>query len=136
VNPVNRGARTVLVFALLAFLAGCDDREAASFRKVGAKTLAKVEALAGEAGSRLGVRLEETQAKVDHFTVPARVRARLRWDQALAGADVQVQADGAAVTLTGTVRTDEQRRRAVELAQSTAGVTAVTERLAVAGKGE
>ena len=131
---MNRGARPLVLCTLLAALTGCDDREAASFRKVGTRTLAKVEALASEANNRFNLRLEEAGATADHLTLPARVRARLRWDQALAGTDVQVQAEGGAITLTGTVRTDDQRKRAVELAESTAGVTGVTERLAVAAQ--
>jgi osmotically-inducible protein OsmY len=59
------------------------------------------------------------------------VSARLSWDKSLAGVPVQVRANGGRVELHGTVPDLTQRRRAVELAESTAGVTEVVDALQV-----
>ena len=61
----------------------------------------------------------------------ARVSARLRWDKALAGSKIQVQAKDGVVELKGPVIDLAQRRRAVELAESTAGADKVTDLLEV-----
>ncbi len=60
------------------------------------------------------------------------VQNRVRWDKALAGAalEFQVQPDGT-VVLRGAVLDDAAKRRAVDLAQSTIGVTAVVDELVV-----
>ena len=57
---------------------------------------------------------------------------RLAWDKNLADARIQVRADGGAVELKGAVREAGQSKRAVELAESTAGVDKVTDSLEVA----
>jgi osmotically-inducible protein OsmY len=64
-----------------------------------------------------------------------RVRARLRTDAGLEGAKITVAADGGVVKLGGKAETAAQRERAVQLAQSTTGVTKVEQEIAVpAGK--
>jgi hypothetical protein len=64
-------------------------------------------------------------------TVDERVRARLRTDAALDGANVSVSADSGVVKLTGKAETSAQRERAVQLAQTTKGVTKVEQEIAV-----
>jgi osmotically-inducible protein OsmY len=58
-----------------------------------------------------------------------RVSARLRWDKTLSEAPIDVQTNGAVVELRGKVRDLTQRRRAVELAGTTAGVEKVNDLL-------
>ena len=55
--------------------------------------------------------------------------ARLRWDKQLADTAIEVVPAGAGVELRGKVRNLEQRRRAVMLADSTAGVEGVKDSL-------
>lgn len=64
----------------------------------------------------------------------SRVQHRLRWDKRLANAILQidVQANGA-VILRGSVSDAAAKIRAVDLAESTVGVTRVVDNLAVAG---
>jgi osmotically-inducible protein OsmY len=60
------------------------------------------------------------------------VLTRLRWDKGLAGTAVQVDTPGTGVVrLQGTVADDQQRRRAVDLAESTQGVEKVVDELTV-----
>jgi osmotically-inducible protein OsmY len=60
-----------------------------------------------------------------------RIAARLRWDALLADVRIEVQVIGQEVELKGTVKNDAQRRRAADLAETTAGVQAVNEALKV-----
>ena len=62
-----------------------------------------------------------------------RVTSRIRWDKQLVAAvlQIEIQADGTAI-LRGSVPTEGAKLRAVDLAQSTDGVTAVVDELAVA----
>jgi hypothetical protein len=60
----------------------------------------------------------------------ARVRWRIRWDKALAGADIQVDSPtGGVVQLRGVVNDLTRQRRAVELAETTEGVDKVVSEL-------
>jgi osmotically-inducible protein OsmY len=69
-------------------------------------------------------------ASVNSTPIDARVRWRIRWDKALAGADVQVDSpSGGVVQLRGVVNDLSRQRRAVELAESTEGVDRVISEL-------
>lgn len=59
-----------------------------------------------------------------------KVQNRLITDQALAGADISVLADGSEVKLRGVVANADARRRAIDLAQSTVGVQRVVDEMA------
>ncbi len=65
----------------------------------------------------------------DETSLDARVSIRLRWDKNLADMPIQVSSKGAVVELKGAVRDLDQRRRAVEIAESTAGVEKVVDAL-------
>ncbi len=62
----------------------------------------------------------------DLITPAERVRLRLRTDKSMDGTTVLVVPDGDGVKLRGEVKNASQRVRAVELAQTTAGVEHVT----------
>lgn len=63
----------------------------------------------------------------------SRVAARLHWDKTLSDTGIQVQSRGSEIELKGTVQTAEQRRRAVDLAETTAGVERVIDSLELSG---
>jgi hypothetical protein len=60
-----------------------------------------------------------------------RVSQRLRTDKALQGIKLDVFAHGGEIELKGNLTTDEQKRRAAELAEATAGVEKVTDNTVV-----
>jgi hypothetical protein len=64
-------------------------------------------------------------------TLEGRVAARLHWEKSLSGAQIQVLVKGEAVELRGTVASQEQKQRAVQLAETTAGVERVSDLLTV-----
>lgn len=75
---------------------------------------------------------ENTRARVNDMSVEARVYGRLHWDKMLESSPIQltVEAQGIA-TLRGSVPSEEAKKRAVELAADTVGVSRVIDQLAV-----
>ncbi len=61
----------------------------------------------------------------------AKIKAKMALDDTLDGSDIDVHTAGTVVTLGGSVDSDAQRRRALQLARETEGVTSVADRLDV-----
>lgn len=110
--------------ALLPLLAGCSSNDADHLARIGRKTVNKTASLAGGEGG-----WQMFRAGLDEATLDARVSARLRWDKVLADTSIEVRTNGPVVELRGRVRDLAQRRKAVELAESTAGVERVVDAL-------
>jgi hyperosmotically inducible protein len=90
-------------------------------RETGAAIGEKVASGANQAGRAL------TQAGLT-----AKIKSKMTLDDTIKAADINVDtAEGGVVTLTGTVRSEAERTRAVQLARETAGVTSVNDKLAV-----
>jgi len=88
------------------------------------KAREKINSASGESGRGLTTGWQS-------MALDARVSARLRWDKTLSNEQIQVQATGGVIELKGTVRDLGQRRRAVELAESTVGTEQVLDLLEV-----
>jgi hypothetical protein len=63
--------------------------------------------------------------------IAAAIRAHLAEDQHLDGSDLGVTVTGTTASLTGSVVTEADRRRAIEITQEVPGVTAVVDELRV-----
>jgi osmotically-inducible protein OsmY len=118
-----------LLAGLGLLLCGCNHDDAERLARVSQKAAAHVLAAAPDAGNKLrngwqGVRGGSLDAALD-----ARVALRLQWDKDLADTSITVTAVDGVVELKGTVQTLAQRQKAITLAQSTAGVTQVTDSL-------
>lgn len=100
--------------------------------RVGRKLSARAEALATDPEGGLNKGWQAVCSGWQETTLAGRVAARLHWDKKLVDAQIQAAATGNTVELRGTVRDLEQRRRAVELAETTTGVDKVTDALEVA----
>jgi hyperosmotically inducible protein len=74
---------------------------------------------------------DEAQRAVVNGTLTAKIKAKMALDDRVKAANIDVDTTGSVVTLTGRVSSDEERRRAVQLARETDGVTSVIDRLAV-----
>jgi hypothetical protein len=111
---------------LLILSAGCNQQDAEAMSRIG-KKLASV---AGDLKEHLG---SGWQGVYNGMGLEARVAARLRWDKSLADMTIHVKATGGEIELKGTVQNAEQRRRAVDLAESTAGVERVNDSLELSG---
>jgi osmotically-inducible protein OsmY len=100
--------------------------------RVGRKLTARAEAWTADQDGGLKKGWQAVCNGWQETGLAGRVAARLRWDKKLADAQIRTRAMGNTVELKGTVRDAEQRRHALELAESTTGVEKVTDGLEVA----
>jgi osmotically-inducible protein OsmY len=119
--------RGLLLTPLL--LAGCQNQDAEQLARLGAKLSEKTEALLIGSSGPLTQTWPSLPVQFGDLSLDARVASRLRWDKRLADLNLRVKADGNTVELHGQVKELEQRRRAVELAETTAGVEKVADKL-------
>jgi len=90
-------------------------------KEVGAEVGAKT----AEAANRAGAILNEG-------AVTAKIKSKMALDDLVRARTIDVTTSGQVVTLAGTVASEAERSRAVQLARETAGVTQVVDRLTVA----
>src|SRR5437868_14702444 len=115
----------VIPFAVfILFIVGCSNNDQEHLARAAGKAREKIKNAGGESGRGLTTGWQSV-------AVDARVSARLRWDKILSNEKIQVQATGGVIELKGTVRDLTQRRRAVELAESTVGAEQVVDLLEV-----
>lgn len=115
---------------LLLLGGGCVRQDTEIFARVGHK-------LGDRARERLALVREKLPFPLPRFgeeTLLETVELRLRSDRALQGTKIEVALKAAEVELRGTLTSDEQKRRAVELAESTQGVEKVVDALTVGEK--
>ena len=62
-------------------------------------------------------------------SVTAKIKSKMALDELVKARNIDVDTNGSVVTLTGVVGSEAERRRAVELAKQTEGVTSVIDRL-------
>jgi len=88
---------------------------------------------ARNAGAKIG---EETANAVNRAEdalknagVTAKIKSKMALDDSVKARNIGVDTNGSVVTLTGTVGSEAERRRAVQLARETEGVTSVVDHL-------
>ena len=119
------GNRRWLFFAGIILCGlGCNSSDQDHLARAAGKAHEKIQSATGESSRGLTTGWQS-------MALDARVSARLRWDKALSSEQIQVQANGSVIELKGTVRDLIQRRRAVELAESTVGTEQVLDLLEV-----
>jgi len=89
-------------------------------RDVGAKV--------GEATAKAANQAEDAIA---HAAVTAKIKSKMALDDLVKARNIDVDTNGTVVTLTGVVGSEAERKRAVELAKETEGVTSVVDHLRV-----
>jgi osmotically-inducible protein OsmY len=129
-GALDRGWPGWLLVGLALLVTGCAKEDTERLASVGHKVALQAEALTGNDG-KLSRGWQAMRGEWSEPALDARVGLRLRWDNSLAGAQIQVTTSAGAVELKGTVRDLTQRRRALEVAESTAGVEKVTDALEV-----
>ena len=90
---------------------------------------------ARETGARIGETVATGAAKAEEVikegTLTAKIKSKMALDDNIKALAIDVDTVGTVVTLTGTVRSEAERAKAVQLARETAGVTRVNDRLVV-----
>ena len=92
---------------------------------------AKARQVGAEAGDAVAQGVNEAQRAVETGALTAKIKAKMALDDRVKAANINVDTRGSVVTLSGRVSSDQERRRAVELARETDGVTSVTDHLEV-----
>jgi hyperosmotically inducible periplasmic protein len=91
---------------------------------------------AREVGREIGSKASEAaavaQAAIADGSITAKIKAKMTLDDTIQAGDIHVDYANGVVTLTGTVHSNAERKRAVDLARETKGVKSVTDRLRAA----
>ena len=88
----------------------------------------EVGARVGEATAKAANQAEEAIAPA---AVTAKIKSKMALDDLVKARNIDVDTNGTVVTLTGVVGSEAERKRAVELANETQGVTSVIDHLQV-----
>jgi osmotically-inducible protein OsmY len=132
--------KLVLVVVVLvgvgAFLAGrwstkaktAPDSPAGASGPVDTSKARDVGAKIGEASAKAANQAEDAIA---HGAVTAKIKSKMVLDDLVKARNIHVETNGTVVTLTGVVDSEAERKRAVELAKETEGVTSVIDHLQV-----
>lgn len=101
-----------------------------------AGTLPQVDtARAREAGAQIGEKVavgaSAAQRALTNGALTAKIKSKMALDDTIKGSHIDVDTDNGVVTLTGTVRSEAEHKRALQLARETAGVTSVTDKLVI-----
>jgi glyceraldehyde-3-phosphate dehydrogenase/erythrose-4-phosphate dehydrogenase len=118
--------KSILVLLLLSG-AGCNRQDIDGLGRIGRRVLERTQS----ATSPLREKFDHTLQGIGTLGLRQRVQHRLQWDKTLADTTIDVAVTDKEVELRGTIRRDEQRRRAIELAESTVGVERVTDHLSL-----
>ena len=90
---------------------------------------------AGEVGAKIGEATadaaNQAKAAIETGSVTAKIKSKMILDDLVKARDIDVDTTGSTVTLTGVVHSDAERKRAVQIAKETEGVTSVIDQLRV-----
>ena len=90
---------------------------------------------ARETGARIGETVATGAAKAEQAlsegALTAKIKSKMALDDTVKALSIDVDTKGTVVTLSGTVNSETERTKAVELARETAGVTSVNNNLVV-----
>lgn len=122
----------VVVAVVAAFLLGYDIRD---FRgigpdgPVGTSGSEKAREVGAEIGERTAQAADATRRAIEDGALTSKIKAKMALDDTVKALSLDVDTRAGVVTLTGTVRSEGERQRALALARETEGVTQVVDRL-------
>lgn len=122
--------RAVLVSSMVvATLCGCSKHDSEALSEVGRRVWDRCENAAGGPDGKAATSWQGVRASWNDANLDSRVYLRLRWDQQLSDANIQVKVlSPAVVEISGVLAEQELRTRAVQIAQTTLGVEKVEEK--------
>jgi osmotically-inducible protein OsmY len=115
-----------LSLLLIGMAAGCNQQDAECLSRIGKKMAAHAKSGAGEVGGKVDFRWAHFEPSLHDKIVD-----RLRYENTLTELKFEVVVKNKEVELKGAVKTPLQRQRAIELAETTAGVDKVVDSLKV-----
>ena len=84
-----------------------------------------------QVGERTAAAAEEARRAVANGSTTGKIRAKMALDDTIKALSVDVDTNGSTVTVSGTVATEAQKNRILQLARETDGVTQVVDKLTV-----
>jgi len=120
----------VLRFGLITVLiaaCGCNRQDADALGRIGNRLLERVQQSTGGMREKLQGSIHD----IGKNGLSDRVHARLMHDRLLQGLPIEITAQDTAIELKGALKTADQKRRAIDLAESTEGVVRVVDSLTV-----
>ena len=127
-RPHARALGWLVLLALATMSAGCNRHDTDCLARIGRKVAAHTKNGAGDFGSKLDVSWAGAKKEP---TLQEKIQDRLRWENTLTDVTFEVLVVNKEVELKGTVKTAQQRQRAIELAETVVGVDKVTDSIAL-----
>lgn len=129
----------VVLVAAAAFFLGYWGNNRLHPRETTAGTTGHVDTeRAREAGANVGEKTAEAANRAGEMladgALTAKIKSKMALDDTVRSRTIDVSTSNHVVTVSGHVRTDAERTRALQLARETAGVTDVVDRLTVEGR--
>ena len=129
----------VIVVGLAAFFLGYrwGDRDVAPDRTVGTTGVepkadtSRAREVGAEIGEKVAVGANRAERAVSDAGLTTKIKAKMALDDSIDAVAIDVDTDGTIVTLKGTVRSEAERAKALQLARDTEGVTRVVDQLRV-----
>ena len=123
-NITNRPSTLLVALAAGALLmVGCDQRAPA--------TTAKMDRAADKIENKVSNAADKTATVAEDAAITAKVKAAILAEPGLKTLQINVDTNGATVTLSGSVDNADLRERAKQIASSTSGVKGVVDQLTV-----
>ena len=97
----------------------------------GAATAERAREVGAEVGERAAIAADKARVALEDGALTAKIKSKMTLDDTLKGSRIDVDTSSRVVTLNGTVASEAQRRRAVQLARETDGVKDVVDRLTI-----
>jgi osmotically-inducible protein OsmY len=82
-------------------------------------------------GEKVATGAAAAEAALGEGALTAKIKSKMALDDTVKALSIDVDTKGTVVTLSGSVNSEAERTKAVQLARETAGVTAVNDRLVV-----
>lgn len=125
----------VILAALAAFFLGYKLSDNGAETPVSATVPAVDTTKAREAGARIGETIATGASRAEHAlsegSLTAKIKAKMALDDTVKALTIDIDTRGSIVTLSGTVNSEAERSKALQLARETEGVTSVVDRLVV-----
>ena len=128
----------VLIAAAAAFFIGYrfadggDEAPVGTTRTAPAVDTQKARETGAAIGSTVAAGAAQAQQALNEGSLTAKIKSKMALDDTVRAAAIDVDtAAGGVVTLSGTIRSEAERAKAVQLARETEGVTSVVDRLVI-----
>jgi osmotically-inducible protein OsmY len=102
-----------------------------SVQATGPVDASKARDVGAKVGQATADAANEAADAVKNGRITAKIKSKMALDDMVKARNINVDTNGSVVTLTGSVSSDVERKRAVQLARDTEGVTSVVDNLQV-----